>query len=157
MNQTTKYEQLEICVNGKTVKFNELNRFEKFIVTLSGISNSLLSLLTGIITSLSINFLTNFASIERELSLLLKTLSILRLLFCLVFNYYFIRFTIDDISINEGVYIKSDILPKNRESERLKQIFQNTYNKFPVLKRELALSIIFAVLMIACIIAYPFV
>ncbi len=153
----SKYDGIKVTVDNVDILFENLTPLEKFIVELSGISNALLTLITGLITSLSINYLTNFTNIDASVSGASTFLSVLRLIFCLLFNIFFIRFAIKDISINDSVYIKSDILPKNREQARCEQIFNLTYKNMSTLKREFVFSIVFGGLMIVCIIIDPFI
>lgn len=152
----SKYVGLSVQHGDIQYIFDSLSYLEKRMVEIVGVNQTMLTLISSLITSLSVNFLTSFINIDTALSPLRTATSICRLLFCLVFNVYFVRFTIAVLKLNERIIIKTDLIPKKREIDKSQQILYLACSNIDYLKKCVIISAIFGLLMIVCVIVYPF-
>lgn len=153
-----KFKDIEVIINSDVVSINQLSKFEKFLLGIvENVDGPLFTILSGLITSLSVNLLTNFVEIEYYKSNSFIVLALLKLISCLVFNLAFVLFTLKSISIKNGIVIQYDLIPKKREQDQCEQLLYSVYSNRMTLKTNFVLSIVCGILTLSCIIYSPFI
>lgn len=123
---------------------------------MENVDGPLFTILSGLITSLSVNLLTNFVEIEFHESKSFFVVALVKLISCLIFNLAFVLFTLKSISIKNSVVIQYDLIPKKREQDQCEQLLYSVYSNMITLKTNFVLSVVCGILTVSCIIYSPF-
>lgn len=155
-----EYEGIKYCDdNGKIiVSYSDLNALDKFILYLiENVNGPLLTLLTGLISSLSINLLTNFIEIDLRNGICLSILALIKLLSCLVFNISLVYFTLVILNASNSIVISREVLPVQKPQRKHKELLNYYFERKVRLRCSFVSCVVFGIITIILIIATPFV
>ncbi len=153
-----EFEGIKAYSRGSEIKYSDLKTLDKYICyVIMNLNAPLFTMLSGIITTLSVNLLTNFISIDLGIGCLRVALSVVKLLSCLVFNISFISLTIIAMNINSNISIPLDIIPRDQKKRRKEQYLIQYNEHRGSLKRVFTLSALFGFITVLVIIIAPFI
>ena len=152
-----EYSGIVFSDDGK-IPYSELKSIDKFVLYLiERMNGPLLTVLSGIISSLSINLLTNFVEIDLGKGVWLSILSLVKLLSCLVFNISLVYFTLVTLNASSSITIPKDVLPVEKKEYKQKQLLKYYYKRKGKLRSAFVSCVVFGILTVLLIIATPFV
>lgn len=153
-----EFQDVSVQIEGVSIAYNNLERLDKCVFYFAkNMNGPLLTMLAGLITSLSVNLLTNFLDIDIGLGFIPTIFSVTKLLSCLIFNVAFVCFTIISMNMNNSIDIPRDLIPRDIKQREASQYLQQYWINKKSLKCCFVLSLIFGILTVAMIIATPFV
>ena len=152
------FQNVDVKVDNIQIKYSDLGNLDKYILyVVKNMNGPLFTMISGLITSMSVNLLTNFVNIDLGIGFIRVVLSIMKLISCLTFNISFVCFTIIAMNINNEISIPSDIVPKDQTKYKLKQyLFQYSEHK-SILKKHFVLSVLFGAITVLAIVLTPFI
>ena len=152
-----KHDGVSCHEDGICISYSELKALDKIgLYLLENMNGPLLTMLSGLISSLSINLLTNFVEIDLGKGVWITLIALAKLLSCLVFNLALVYFTVVTLNASNHVIVSSSTLPKDKEKELCKNYLKYYEERRSRLRCSLILCAVFGILTIIFIIATPF-